>query len=594
MNTMEKINPRAATAAEFDPIAMEVFSNRLLSITEEMGNTLIRSAFSSNIKERKDCSVAIFNANGYLVVQAAHIPIHLGSLAGGVRSVLQTYAVDELQPGDAFISNDAYLAGGSHAPDITIVTPVFWEGTLQFFVACIGHHTDVGGAVPGSTAHNLKTVWEEGLRLPTMRIMQDGAINRELIHMIAHNTREPENRVHDLHAQIATNERGVKLLHELLRITGLDEIKSSVAAILAYTERRLRNTLRQLPRGPVTFTELMDDDGLGGDPVPITVTIKVVEDQIHVDFAGSGAQARGAFNVPENALRASVYFAVKTMLDPELMPNNGMFEPITVSAPEGTILNPAFPAAVGGRAMTAQHAAGAVVGALCQLLPPEKSMASCNDVLPAMVFSGPSKERRGTFVYLETLGGGAGGRAAGDGMDGIQVHITNTSNLPAEALEIEYPLLVEEYALVNDSGGAGAFRGGMGIARQVRSLDDRLVCAVRCDGTRFGAAGMYDGQEGRTARTYLNYLQADGKALPGKVSGLALLQGQSVRLETPGGGGLGDPRKRPVELLAADLRGEKVSVAQAQKDYGSALVDAALQLNKSTLANALSLEKGSA
>jgi len=570
----------AAVRDEFDPIAMEVFSNRLLSITEEMGNTLIRSSFSSNIKERKDCSVALFDAAGRLVVQAAHIPVHLGSLSGAVGSVLENYRPEDLHEGDAFISNDAYLAGGSHAPDITIVTPIFWDGRLRFFAANIGHHSDIGGAVPGSTAHDLRTVWAEGLRLPTTRIMSRGGINEELIHLIAHNTREPDNRIHDLHAQIATNERGEKLMHELIAASSLAEVEQSVADIMLYTERRLRARLARLPDTTGTFTEYMDDDGLGGDPVPITATVQVKGDQIFVDFAGTGPQARGAFNVPRNALLASVYFAVKAMLDPDLMPNNGMFEPITVTAPEGTILNPAFPAAVGGRAMTAQHVAGAVVGALCQLLPAGQGMASCNDVLPAMVFSGPSRTGKGTFVYLETIGGGAGGRASGDGMDGVQVHITNTSNLPAEAMEIEYPLMVEEYALVQDSGGAGKFRGGMGIARQIRSLDDSLVCAVRCDGARFGAAGLQGGLEGRPARAFQNYGRADEQPLPAKISGLPLKKGQSVRLETPGGGGLGAVVERPAELLAADLRGGKISRAQALADYGADRVARAEQAGR--------------
>lgn len=553
----------------FDPIEMEVFSNRLLTIAEEMGNTLIRSSFSSNIKERKDCSVALFDAQGRLIAQAAHIPVHLGSLSGGVDAVLERYDLADIHPGDVFISNDGYLAGGSHAPDITLVTPVFWEGALQFFTTNIGHHTDVGGAVPGSSAHHLRTVWEEGLRLPIMRIVRAGELDRDLLEMIAHNTREPENRVHDIRAQIATNDKGRKLLLELLEQVGLTTVQSAIDDILRYTERRLRNRIAQLPQDvSATFTEYLDDDGLGGDPVPIQATIRARDGRLLVDFTGSGPQARGSFNMPRNALRASVYYAVKTMLDPQLMPNQGMFLPIDVTAPEGTIVNPRFPAAIGGRATTSQRVAGTVIGALGKLIDPQLAMASCNDVMPSMLFAGSLRNGKGTFVYLETLGGGGGAHADLDGMDGIQVHITNTSNLPAEAMEIEYPLLIEEYALVTDSGGAGRHRGGMGIARQIRSLSDDIICTVRCDAGKFGAAGLDGGQAGGRSRVIQDAGRADAVALPNKISGHPLPAGHSVRLETPGGGGFGDPLARDRARILHDLRQGKISRQAAARDYG--------------------------
>lgn len=551
----------------FDPIGMEVFSNRLLAITEEMGNLLIRSSFSTNIKERKDCSVAIFDKRGRLVVQATHIPVHVGSLSGAVDAVLAKLSLDDIRPGDTFVSNDAYLAGGSHSPDITFVTPVFYAGRLEFFVTNTGHHSDVGGAVPGSTAHHLRTVWEEGLRIPVMRIVREGELDTDLLEMIAHNTREYENRLHDIKAQIATNERGVKLVNDLIETSGLHAILSSVEDILDYTERRLRKAISELPKGKVSFTELMDDDGLGGDPVPITANVEVRGSDLVIDFEGSGPQSRGGFNISFNALRASAFYAVKTMLDPELMPNNGMFNPIIVSAPLGTITNPKFPGAVGARATTAQRVAGAVVGALVQLVPQERAMASCNDVMPAMLFSGPSRRGGKLFVYLETLGGGAGGRAVGDGMDGIQVHITNTSNLPAEALEIEYPLLVEEYTLIQDSGGPGKYRGGMGIARQIRSLVDGMNCAVRCDGAKFGAAGLLGGKEGAPGRVFSNFGRADQAAMPPKIANHILNAGASMRIETPGGGGFGPPAERDPAQLQADVGSGKVSATAASRDY---------------------------
>lgn len=562
---------------QFNAIEMEVFSNRLLSITEEMGNTLIRSSFSSNIKERKDCSVALFDAQGRLVVQAAHIPVHLGSLSGAVEAVIERYGLAGIRPGDSYISNDPYLAGGSHAPDITVVTPIFWEDQLRFFAANIGHHTDVGGGVPGSTSHLFKTVWEEGLRIPTIRIEREGQLDIDLLEMIAHNTREPEYRVHDIRAQIATNVKGVKLVHELVRRTGLESVLKAIEDLLAYTERRLRMRIARLPTGAASFTETMDDDGLGGDPVVVRATVQARDGALFVDFTGSAKQARGAFNMPRNALKASVYFAVKAMLDPYLMPNNGMFLPIVVTSPEGTITNPTFPAAVGARATTSQRVAGAVLGALGQLVPAAQAMASSNDVMPSMVFSGPRTDGKGSFVYLETLGGGAGARADMDGMDGIQVHITNTSNLPAEAMEIEYPLLVEEYGLVTNSGGAGTRRGGMGIVRQIRSLSDDIVCAVRCDGGKFGAPGLAGGLPGGKSRVFLNHGRDDEEQIANKVSGLSLMAGQSVRLETPGGGGHGAPAERAEADLAEDLRSGKFTRDAAERDYGAKRIEQVMQ-----------------
>jgi N-methylhydantoinase B len=576
-DTTTMTQPSLSAVDTFDPIEMEVFSNRLLSITEEMGNTLIRSSFSTNIKERKDCSVALFDAAGRLIAQAAHVPVHLGSLSGGIDAVLRRYGVEGIKPGDAFICNDAYLAGGTHAPDITVISPIFCDGILHFFAANIGHHTDVGGAVPGSTSHHLKTVWEEGLRLPAMRIVREGELELDLLEMIAHNTREPDNRMHDIRAQIATNDKGAKLMLELVTQSGLPTVLSAIEGILQYTERRLRNRIRQLPDQTVSFIERMDDDGLGGDPVTIQANVYARDGHLYVDFTGTSPQARGAFNLPASALNASVYFAVKATLDPELMPNNGLFQPITINAPAGTITNPIFPAAIGARVTTAQRVAGTVIGAIGQLLPGNRAMASCNDVMPSMLFSGPKSDGKGTYVYLETLGGGAGGRARGDGMDGIQVHVTNTSNLPAEALEIEYPLIVEEYGLVEDSGGAGRYRGGMGIARQIRSLDDRLTCSVRCDAALFGAAGLNGGLSGGTSRVIQNAGRDDEKRLANKISGYPLQAGQSVRLETPGGGGYGSPAERDLRAIRHDILGGKVSRSAAERDYGVERVTQALK-----------------
>jgi N-methylhydantoinase B len=545
-----------------DPILMEVFSNRILSITEEMGSNLIRASFSTNIKERRDCSVGLFDVAGRLIAQAAHIPLHLGSLLGAVEAVRHDFPLAEMRDGDAFLCNDPYLAAGTHMPDISVVTPVFVDGEPRFFTANIGHHADVGGRVPGSIAADALSVFEEGIRIPATRIRagnsSGGELDRGLLRLIAENTREPEERRLDLMAQIAANDLGMRRVLELVAQTGIESVTTAIDDILSYTAQRLRNRIARLKPGAYTFTTYLDDDGGGTEKAPIAVTVHVEGGQLHFDFTGSAPQSRGALNVPESGLKATVFYAVKALLDPGLLPNSGLFEAVYITAPEGSIVNPHFPAAVGARSITCQKIAGAIFGAFRGLLPPEDVMASSNDVLPAIVFSGRHRRSGRTYVYLETLGGGAGARLGRDGMDGIQVHVTNTSNLPVEALENEYPLLVEEYGLVPGSGGAGKSRGGLGIARQIRALEDDTVFGCRSDSHLTYGEGVFGGMPGRPGRLVRNPGRPVAEELPSKVSRLVLRPGESMRIETPGGGGAGPPEQRDTDRAEDDIRSGKV------------------------------------
>ena len=270
----------------FDPIAMEVFSNRLLTITEEMGITLVRGSFSPNIKERQDCSVALFDYKGRLISQASHIPMHLGALEGGVRTILRRYEIDAIDDGDVFMCNDAYLAGGTHSPDITLVTPIFWEGQLRFFATNLGHHSDVGGSTPGSVSPTARTIYDEGLRIPLVKVMRAGQLESDILDMVTSNSREPEDRSFDLKVQIAANERGRRLVLALLENHGLEQVEKSIEDVLTYTERRLRNRIAALGDGTSTYTTYLDDDGFGGEPVAIVVTLTVDGESLTVDFEG--------------------------------------------------------------------------------------------------------------------------------------------------------------------------------------------------------------------------------------------------------------------------------------------------------------------
>ena len=559
-----------------DPIAMEVFSSRLMSIVDDMLNTLVRASFSTNVKERRDCTVGLFDARGRILAQTDHAPLHLGSLLGAVESLRAEIDPADMEEGDAFICNDPYLAGGTHLPDITVVTPVFHDGDLGFYTACIAHHADVGGIVPGSISGGATSVFQEGIRIPLCRVRRAGETDTGLIRLIATNTRDPEERRLDLNVQLVTNDHGAALARQLLDHMGAATARRAIEDLLSYTARRLANRIAALPDGESTHVALMDDDGLGGDPVKIVVTARIAGTRLDVDFEGSSGQARGAMNVPLSALRATVYYVVKTLLDPGLMPNQGLFAPVRIAAPAGTIVNPRHPAAVGARSITANKIARAVIGALGQLLPPERGLAAGQDIVPAICFSGSRPEGGGHFVYLETVGGGAGATPSGDGMDGVQVHMTNTSNLPIEALEHEYGLMIDEYALIPDSGGAGSHRGGLGIARQVRAVNGGIVFSARSDGHVFPAPGLAGGREGRCARLTRNPGSDREEVLSSKVAGITLAADESVRIETPGGGGYGAPQARDAHLLAADLRGGKVSLRTAEKDYGKDLVRTAL------------------
>lgn len=567
--------PDTNMAPGADPIAMEVFANRLLSITEEMGHILIRASFSTNIKERKDCSVGMFDARGRCIAQAAHMPLHLGSLLGAVRSVLEHTPVERMKDGDAFICNDVFMARGTHQPDITIVTPIFRDGRVLFFAVNTGHHSDVGGPYPGSMSQTARSIFEEGIRIPVMRITREGEVDEDLLRMIAHNSREPVERTLDLKAQIAVNRRGAELMLRLVDADGAAATERAVDDLITYTARRLRARIAAMPDGEWHGERWMDSDGVpGGEKIRLKVRVAVKGSDLLLDFAGSAPQARGAMNVAGVALEATCYYAVKALLDPDLPANSGLFDTVRIAAPEGSILNPRFPAATAVRAITCNRAAGAIFDAMNRAVPAERRMAASHDSVPLLLVSG--ERRGGTYVYLETLAGGIGATCGADGADVAQVHTVNSSNLPAEALEIEYPLLVDEYALVPDSGGAGRWRGGLGLARQISSRVDGSLLTARGEGYLTEAPGCEGGMPGGLAR--LRHMPGTDRErpLPTATTALPLNAAESVRIHTPGGGGFGPPAERDPHALAADILDGKVSRDAAERDHGPDRVAAAL------------------
>ena len=529
-----------------DKITLDVIGSSLLSIAEEMGEALIKSSYSSNIKERQDCSTAVFNVAGEVIAQAEHIPMHLGSLIMIVQEILNRYPLASMRDGDVFIGNDPYTGGSTHLPDITVASPVFHDGEPIGFVANIAHHADGSG---GET----RSIWDEGLRIPPIRIIEAGALREDVMELLLLNFRLPRERRGDFRAQFAANRLGAQRLAELLQRYGRATCVAAMDELLAYGERKIRAALADVPDGVYTFEDFMDDDGADGAPVPIRVRITVGAGTIALDFAGTGAQVPGDINVVYLALVATVYYALKALLDPTIPANGGFYRAIRVDAPEGTIVNARPPAPVAWRTQTCQRIADVVFGALAPALP-ARSIGATNGANSAWVFSGVDPGTGQYYVYLETIGGGSGARASKDGLDAVQVHVTHTSNLPVECLEMEYPLLVQEYGLVPGSGGAGKYRGGLGLRRTIRVLRGESTFLGTLDRGRFAPWGLFGGKEGGTGALVLEFGGADEKTLGSKIAGWRLPEGRTVTIVTPGAGGYGPPSERDPVLAERDER----------------------------------------
>jgi N-methylhydantoinase B len=571
--------PRARQPAAPDPVALEVFSNALLSVAEEMGALLIRTAYSINIKERQDASTAIFDAQGRLVAQAEHIPIHLGALLSIVTHIQKRYPLDDIRPGDVFIANDAYHGGGTHLADVTIASPVFFGGELIGFVANMGHWPDVGGKSPGAAmTEGCTEIYQEGLRIPPMRVMREGKLQEDLFSFILLNMRFAEDRPADLRAQVAANQLGIQRLQELATKYGVKSYRALIEGVLDYNERTIRARIRELPEGTWSFEDQLDNDGHDPEPVPLKVTVTVrhrPKPHMIFDFAGSSPQRTGGVNVVYEALFATVAFALKATLDPELWSNAAFERVVRIVAPKGSIVNPEAPAPVGGRGTTCQRLADLLLGAIGKVVP--ERVTACGHGTTSINLHGYDPDRNRRFICIDGIGGGMGGRDGHDGMDAVQINTSNIPNLPTEILESEYPIRVERYELVTDTGGgAGRYRGGLATRKDFRMLADVgfIAHSDRHDNSPWAMGG---GQEGARGLHLVNPGQPDQMSLPSKGGPFAIRAGQVLRCQTPGAGGYGDPAQRDVERLALDLADGKVSEACARDVYPAELVAAALR-----------------
>ncbi len=549
-----------------DPITLEIVWNGLLSVTDECFITLMRSAYSTNIKERHDHSIAIADAKGRLIAQSQQsLPVHISSMTGLIAALLKKYG-DDIAEGDLFLANDPHVAGGTHLPDLNFAMPVFVEGRFVGLVANIAHHADVGGAAAGSMSGGLNEIWKEGLRIPVVRLYAKGVLHQEMMDLILLNMRLPDERRGDINAQIAACRLGVERMLALSQRYGLATLETAFDEIVSRSKVRMQAEIRKIPDGRYSFEDVLDDDGLEAKDVRFKVTIEKSGDRILFDWTGSDPQVPGNVNLTFNATQSCVFFGLKAVLDPDLPNNQGVLDAVEIVAPLGSVANCVSPAAVALRANTCQRGIDVVLGALAQALP-DKVIAAANGANTSAVFAGNDPVTGRPYVYLETLGGGMGGRATKDGKDGVQVGITNTSNLPVEAIEMEYPLRVLEYGFVADSGGAGRFRGGLGIRRVVTPVGH--ACEFSGVGERFVHQpwGLFGGKPGATGRFQLRNLDGATRQLANKVR-MPLKAGEAVIVATPGAGGYGEPSERTPEALAEDERAGKFTADFIREHYG--------------------------
>ena len=546
-----------------DPIELEIFKNLFHSIAEEMGAALRRTAFSPNIKERRDYSCAVFDSQGEVIAMGDHMPVHLGSMPMSVRAAIEKC---ELTPGDMVMLNDPF-AGGTHLPDITLVAPVFvGNGGSQasrkrgaapdFYVASRAHHADVGGTYPGSMGL-CREIYQEGFRIPPVKVMRGGTIDRDVLALLLTNVRTPGEREGDLGAQIAACHTGVTRLREICARYGFPRAQRAATDLLAYSEEMMRAFLAQVPPGVYRAEDFLDNDGVSETPVKIAVSITVHANRkkssrpgtahraggvlakrlVTVDFSGSDRQVEGSVNAVNAITYSACFYVFRCLLQEDVPATAGLMRPIEVVAPAGTVVNARPPAAVaGGNVETSQRIVDVLLRALAQAIP-DRIPAAAAGTMNNLTIGGIDPRTGEAFAYYETIAGGMGARPTKDGVSGVHTHMTNSLNTPAEALEYAYPLRVRRYALRSGSGGAGRYRGGDGIVREIEVLTDAEVTLLADRRVR-GPWGLHGGAEGAAGNATI--LRADGshEKLPGKFN-VRLRKGEAIRIESPAGGGWG-------------------------------------------------------
>lgn len=548
-----------------DPITVATIASALVATTGEMSESLRRSSYSPIIREMLDFSCAIFTPDGDMAAQSETIPALLGAMPIALRALIEDHPAAELRDGDVFVTNDPYR-GGTHTPDIHIFAPIFRGGRVGGWSGTLAHHADIGGTNPGTEGYANRSIFEEGLRFPPIRLFDGGRPIPSLFRYIEANVRDPRATLGDLRAQVAAVKLGATRFKELVGKYGLETVHGAMGEILDQTERRLRASIGARPDGSGSAVGFLDNDGVGNDDIRIAVAVTVRGDQVEVDFEGTAAQMTGGMNAPRTAVMAAVLFAVKAVFDPEGLPNSGSARPITVRLPPGTLVNPQSPAAVSLRHLTAQRICDTVVRAFADLYP-DVGVAGAFVGFSSLAAEGRSPRTGATTVPQDDLGGGMGATSTGDGLDAVDTYLGNVGILPAEVCELQYPIRIRRTELVPDSGGAGRFRGGLAMIREYEFTDACDVVAYTeqssVEHRAWGAAG---GHPGIPAEVLLE--RVDGSRAVITKQRFGVMAGDRLLVRTGGGGGYGPPEERDPDWVARDLREGKVSSAAAESIYG--------------------------
>ena len=557
-----------------DPITREIIKNALLSIADTMALTIVRTARSAVIKHAMDFSTAIFTAEGQQVAQGLTIAPHLGAMTPALQGVMKAFG-DDVHPEDVFANNDPY-EGASHLPDIFLFKPIFVYDTLIGWSCAIGHQTDIGGRIAGGNACDNIEIYQEGLQIPPIKLVEGGVLNRAVWRILEKNVRVPEKVLGDVQALLAAVRFGERDLLRLVGEYGLEEMKSYMADILDTTERLTRAEITALPQGEWEFTDYIDNDGLDPQPIVIHVRVKIDGDEVYVDFDGTSPQARGSINPNFAYTKSCVYAVMKCLIDPAIQANSGFFRPFKITAAEGSFVNPQHPAPVAARGLSGFRVCQVLFGAMAKALP-DKVSAAWGGGEVGLSFGGYHPNRK-AWVYLEFNNDGPrGGGPYMDGADGLACPVLNMANTPIESIEADQPLMVERYGLVPDTGGAGKYRGGLGIVREFRLVADEATFQLRSDRQDFLPWGVQGGKPGTPTRNYINP-DTENREVPGKHL-MTLKKGDVYRLIQAGGGGYGDPLDRDVYAIVDDVQQEKLSVDHVRREYGVVIDPDRLELD---------------
>ena len=539
-----------------DPITVEVVRHKLEGIANEMESTLLRSSFSPIVKEGLDASASLFTTQGETLAQACAVPIHLATLIPIVRKFLEEFPLDTMHEGDIYIMNDPYL-GGTHLPDIALMVPVFFNGRPIALSAAMTHHQDVGGMTPGSIPTNATEIFQEGIRIPPLKLRAAGVMNDTLVKMLRLNVRIPDTFMGDINAQIAACTIGARRLNDVAKVYGHNHLTTIFQDLFDRSEKMTTEVVRAIPEGTYRYVDYLDNDGIELDKrIRIEVAVTVKDGRIHCDFEGSSKQLKGPFNCVPSGSAAAAYFAIRALTDPSIPTNAGCFRPVSLNLPKGSIVNPLEPAPVGSRTATIKRITGCILGAFKDVLP-DRVPADSGGELLTLAFGGQRTDGT-SFVVGELIAGGSGASHRSDGVDVVETDASNCMNLPVEALEMEAPLRVHRLALRADSGGNGRFRGGLGLIKEFEVLETDTVFTHRGERHYCPAAGSHGGEAGAPARSVIHRANGEEQEVPSKQV-TVLHPGDRVIVETAGGGGYGRVRERDPALISADIANGKVT-----------------------------------